>query len=340
MSQDWVSMRHVQRAVVFMKAQGLDWSALLQAGGLQPAELEHGDRPVSLDAIEHMLASLRHSYGSPLLALHMARAIQPATLGALGMLVQACATMSDLLDVAERFNGLMSNVGHTSSIRLPGQFEVRWACLAGGPEFRQHAAQYIIATLATLTRVLVPDISAPISVSFAHPCPVRGDRVREYFDFFGCPVYFDQPFNSILAPAEHLSMRLPHGDALLKDMLERHAQWMLHERQAMYCIVDDVRRLLHTLVLAGRPSKEAVAQQLGLSVSSLHRKLADAGTGYGPLLDEVRLALAQEQLQRHHTVLADIADRLGFSTPQAFMRWFRAQCGQTPGQYRMGLVQE
>ncbi|MFY0026483.1 helix-turn-helix domain-containing protein [Acinetobacter baumannii] len=32
--------------------------------------------------------------------------------------------------------------------------------------------------------------------------------------------------------------------------------------------------------------------------------------------------------------LADIADLLGFSTRQAFIRWFREQTGSTPGDYR------
>jgi len=98
-----------------------------------------------------------------------------------------------------------------------------------------------------------------------------------------------------------------------------------------------VRRLLQALILTGTPTKEAVAQQLGTSTRSLHRRLEAESTSYGEQLDAVRLALAREQLHAPETPIADIAARLGFSSPQAFMRWFKQLVGATPGQYRSGL---
>lgn len=334
----WVSMRHLQRAMVYMKATGMDADDLLLQGGLTRDQLDDGDKMVPLDALEAILAAAQHRYEDPLLGLHMAEEMQPGTLGPLGFLLQACSTLSDLLDVAVRFNGLMSNIGHTSVQHSPGLVEIRWDCRAGTPLLRRHATEYIIATFVTLTRVLAPGVHEAVAVQFPHGRPDRPDRVREYFDFFGCPVHFNRSHAAITATATLLQTRLPHGDAVLKALLEQHAQALLSRRTLPACIATDVRRLVQALVLTGAPTKEAVATQLGMSTRSLHRRLEEAGTSYSEQLDTVRLALAREQLQIPATSTTDIAERLGFGSPQAFMRWFRQLAGMTPTQYRQGLI--
>lgn len=330
-------MRHLQRALVFMKASGMDGDDLLLQGGLTRDQLEDGDKMVPLEAIEAILAAAQHRYEDPLLGLHMAEEVQPGTLGPLGFLLQACSTLSDLLDVAVRFNGLMSNIGHTSVQHSPGLVEIRWDCLAGTPALRRHATEYIIATFVTLTRVLAPGVHEAVAVQFPHGRPDRPDRVREYFDFFRCPVHFNRSHASITASAALLQVKLPHGDAVLKNLLEQHTQDLLKRRALPACIATDVRRLIQALVLTGAPTKEAVATQLGMSTRSLHRRLEEAGTSYSTQLDFVRLALAREQLQVPANSTTDIAERLGFGSPQAFMRWFRQLAGMTPTQYRQGL---
>ena len=102
----WVSMRHMQRAMVFMKAQGMACDELLQQGGLTHEQLADGDRMVPLSAVEAILSAAQRRHDDPLLGLRMADDIQPATLGALGFVLQACSTVGDLVDVLA-FDGLV-----------------------------------------------------------------------------------------------------------------------------------------------------------------------------------------------------------------------------------------
>jgi AraC-like DNA-binding protein len=333
----WVSMRHLQRAMVFMKSQGMPCDELLLLGNLTSEQLADGDKMVPLSTIETILSAAQRRYNDPMLGLRMADDIQPSTLGALGFVLQACATLGDLVDVAVRFNGLMSNIGHTSVTHSPGLVEIRWDCRAGTGLLRRHACEYILGTFVVLTRLLAPGVPGPVAVQFPHPRPEPAERVRTYFDFFGCPVHFGQAHASIITSASRLQWRLPHGDAVLKDLLERHAQHLLNRRTRSSSLTEDVSRLLQALILTGTPTKEAVAQQLGTSARSLHRRLEAENTSYGEQLDAVRLNLAREQLGIPDTPIADIAERLGFSSPQAFMRWFKQLVGATPGQYRSGL---
>lgn len=333
-SQDaWVSMRHLQRATVFARGAGIGVDDLLAQAGLDHRQLADSEGVVSLRAIEAMLGALQRQYNAPLFGLRLANEIQPSTLGAIGHILQACPTFADLIDVVVRYNGLLSNIGRSSITHAPGQIEVHWDCLAGSTLFRRHASEYVVGTFVVLSRLLAPGHVFPTAIHFKHARPDNSERIREYFAFFQCPVHFDQASTTVFAPAELLQARLPYGDAVLKNLLEQHALNLLQRRGEAPSFVDDARRLLKALILAGSASKEAVAQQLGTSPRSLHRRLQSQGTTYRELLDTVRADLAREQLVSVAPI-TEIGERLGFSSRQAFMRWFRQVTGATPSQYR------
>lgn len=338
-AEGWVSMRHLQRATALAKAAGIGMDELLERAGVADPQRVDAEQMVPLRAIEAVLGALQRQHGEQLLGLHMASNIQPSTLGAIGHLLQACATFGDLIDVVVRYNGLLSNIGRSSVVHAPGLIELRWECLAGSALFKRHASEYVIGTFVMLTRLLAQGSGTsapfPTAVHFAHARPQDPERIKEYFAFFGCPVHFGQAHSAITAPSSLLSMRLAFGDAAIKELLERHTGQLLSQRSLQTpSIKDDVRRLLKALILAGEPTKDAVALQMGISPRSLHRRLQEAGTSYRGLLDAERSELACERLASTDAPTTEIARRLGFSSPQAFLRWFRPLLGMTPSQYR------
>lgn len=226
----WVSMRHVQRAVTYMNAAGMDVGGVLSLGGLSLAQLGDVDRKVPLTAIEAMLEADAWR-DDPLLGLHVAQEIQPGTLGTLGYVLQACNTLGELLEVVVRFNGLLSNIGHTSVNHSPESVEVRWDCRAGGEVLRRQAHEYILGVFSVMRRLLAPDSHGPLAVQFPHEAPERPEHLAAHLDFFGCPVHFGRPHAAITLSALDMQVRLPHGDAELKALLERHALHLLSRRR-------------------------------------------------------------------------------------------------------------
>lgn len=331
----WISVRHLQHMVARGGAAGLPMDELLAEAGLSRGQLGDADGLVPLAALEAMFAALSRRYADPLIGLHLASDIQPATFGAIGLIFQACATFADVLDVAVRFSGLLSNIGRTSVVHAPGLVEVRWECLAGSELFRRQATDYVLGAFVVLARLLVPASESHLRmVHFPHGRPPDPERSREYFAFFRVPVHFDRPQASVVLGADVLKLRMQHGDAFLKELLERHAQQLLRAREQAASLPDDVRRLLTALLLAGVPTRDMIATQLGMSSRSLHRKLQDAGTSYRHLLDQVRLDLARARLGQADASISALAEQLGFSSPQAFLRWFRQHTGMTPGEFR------
>ncbi|HEY1075578.1 MAG TPA: AraC family transcriptional regulator [Fontimonas sp.] len=334
-TQGWISVRHLQHIVAMGQAAGIGVDELLGDSGVGVGRLADAEGAIPLSAIEAMLASISRRHALPLVGLQLANDIQPATFGPLGHLAQTCRTFGEVIDVTVRFNGLLSNIGRFAIERRPGAVELSWSCLAGGPAFRRQASEYVLGALVVMSRYLLPNQQRfPLAVGFSHAAPETSGLRRAYFRFFKCPVHFDQPTSSITIPVSALATRMPYGDAQLKGLLEQHAVALMRQRAEPTTLVEDVRQLVKAMLADGAPSRETVAAQLGISSRSLHRKLEQAGTFYGAELKAVRLSLAMELLRDDSVPVRDVAARLGFSTQQAFLKWFKQLTGKTPGACR------
>ncbi|KTC35117.1 MAG: AraC family transcriptional regulator ligand-binding domain-containing protein [Pseudomonas sp.] len=97
---------------------------------------------------------------------------------------------------------------------------------------------------------------------------------------------------------------------------------------------------LRGLLGAARPfaglSEIEAAQALGMSRQTLARKLAELGTTFLGIRDDLRRDLACSLLARGATSVADLAHLLGYSEPSAFQRAFKQWTGLPPGAYRGG----
>lgn len=81
----------------------------------------------------------------------------------------------------------------------------------------------------------------------------------------------------------------------------------------------------------------AVAHQIGVSVRTLHARLAQDGTSFGAELMAHRLQRAHAMLcgtRQSMTTIMEISARCGFSSPAHFSRRFRERYGMPPGALR------
>jgi AraC-like DNA-binding protein len=82
------------------------------------------------------------------------------------------------------------------------------------------------------------------------------------------------------------------------------------------------------------PSAKEIAAQLGLSLRTLHRRLAQDGLSYQSLLDDMRRTVATEFLQNTHLLIDQVAERVGFADATSFRKAFRKWTGHSPTHYR------
>lgn len=134
-----------------------------------------------------------------------------------------------------------------------------------------------------------------------------------------------------------LQQRNPLFNAAL--FARQHQQLRQRYEQALYrpSFAEQVSRLISQQFRKGdiaHPMLEWVCARLGMSRWTLQRRLADEQLTYSQLYTRVRLDEACQWLQHSSWSVQEVSERLHFSCPSAFARFFREQLGLTPQQYR------
>lgn len=328
-------MRHVHLLRVRAEAAGVSVDDSLRSIGLDPEQLGDPDGRVPLAALESVLERRGGSPSDLPIGLELARDVGPATFGTLGLIIQACSRFSDVLEALVRFNGLSSSVGHVSVLHTLDGVHVRWECRAGGPHFRRHATEYVLASFVGLVRRWVPGGDDHLrGVRLAQARPERRAVRERYRASFGVPVTYDEPVACVVLDPAVLALRMPGGDALVKDLLEQHTVSRLGRRAAESSFADAVRAQIAALMVVRAPTRDAVARRMGTSVRSLVRRLGASGTSFRELLDDERARSAEERLRGTGDGIDSVASALGFGSARAFSRWFKARSGRSPGDFR------
>ncbi len=99
-------------------------------------------------------------------------------------------------------------------------------------------------------------------------------------------------------------------------------------------VVKAVRDAIRKRIAQGPPHISEIAASCPLKTRTLQRRLAEAGTTYRRIVDDVRFEAACRLLEDPRRSLAEIASILGYSDPANFTRAFTRWSGTTPRAYR------
>ena len=126
------------------------------------------------------------------------------------------------------------------------------------------------------------------------------------------------------------------ADAALEGIIRRRLENALgdRDRSSAAGMSSQVRRLLVERLGQTVLTLDAVAAALAVSRRTLTRHLAEEGTSFRGILDDVRSDFARAMLQDRSVSIGDIAFFLQYSEPAAFHRSFRRWTGQTPSALR------
>lgn len=126
---------------------------------------------------------------------------------------------------------------------------------------------------------------------------------------------------------------ISENDVLWKDV-ESELELLLKERNAALLYHEKVEAAIRTELCLGPTHAEAVCNVLGVSRSTLQRRLSEEGYSFQAILDRVRFDLATRYLIKSDFSISEIARMIGFMDPKSFFRAFKREFGQTPEEYR------
>lgn len=310
---------------------GIDPYAPLREAQIDPAILERSDLTIPADRVAWLLDGMAERYDLPDLGIRMAMRRRMANIGVAGLVLGQQATVREALAMVDRYRHLMSDSLSLHIEEQGGRAIAMLGLTIPGSAPQRQSSELGLAAFVHLFRLLLGERWCPDSVHFTHAAPRKPTQHRR---FFGCPVQFGSPFDGFEFEAEVLDRSKPGADpalaayaASLLDGLGTHSTG---------AATSMTTRLIHALLPMGRASIANVARAMNRNVRALQRELAKEGTEFSVLLSDIRAELATSYLQDSTVQVRTVAERLGYSSTTAFIRFFRTRFGVSPQAWRLG----
>jgi len=135
--------------------------------------------------------------------------------------------------------------------------------------------------------------------------------------------YFDQ---AILGCDEHLyQINLTYAEELLRS------------KRASQALIDSIKKVIEQYGFSTATIEDAESH-LELHKRTLQRNLAQQGSSFRQLKEEVLKEWAIKLLIRQKLEIDEVAQKLGYSEPSAFHRAFKTWFATTPKQFSLGKV--
>lgn len=328
-----VSVPVVKQYLRYVETIDVDIKPILAAANIPVSILAQEHERISGEQLQMFLLTLIQQTGDPLFGLKSGQYVQPGSYSVLGYISMTCATLSEVIERIAPYEKLVGDMGVTTVECLGEQIALRWHSSYPSPIVRAHMTDNVFASWVSYVRWLSGLNIGPQQVNLQREQPAPSVMIY-YQKIFGCPVCFGQPYNALIITPDYMDICLTQPDPDLRRTLEDHALIQMSTLSDAHSMSVRVTDTIRVLLRSGNARKTLVAEQLGISVKTLQRKLQSESTTYQTLLDEARLSLAQEYLQNELLSLEDIAIRLGFSEIRSFFRSFKAWTNQTPSEFR------
>ncbi len=331
----FASIPAVQQYLRYADSQQIDTHAAINEAGIDPLVLANANGRIPGIQFEALIKALLKESKDPLMGLHTGRYVQPGSYSVLGYITMSCATIGEAIARIPTYERLVGDMGTTRIEHSGQQTTLNWRCAYTNPTVRRHMIDNVLASWTNFARWLANQDASPTAILLQRDPPENQAEIEEYKQFFQCPVHFSASKSAVILPNTLLLTPLRQPDQLLLKTLENHASQQMHELEMQSGSVSlKVAQALRKQLSLGQVRKELVADELGMSLRTLQRKLLAEGTQYQTLCDEVRLDIAKNLLDDSRLALQDIAYNLGFSDGRSFHRRFKQWTGLTPGDYR------
>lgn len=343
--------RLTRPAIAYLYAQGRDVTRLLADAGLDLATVMTPGARIPHRVLFDVWSRGAELLGDPDFGLRAVGAVDLRVFEQLsfpseylpGQLFAASTTLGEGLARLMRSQPLSMHASQLELVRGPapagappvpaGAIRVRHT-MPGAAGVPRVFTEFWISWVFRLIHELTAPAVTPLEVRFAHAAP---PTIDQHTRTFAVPLRFSTGEDALVLHEADLATPLRSTNTVVLD-LERHAETLLARMPPAETAADRVRALVAAELMAGDASSTQVARAMHISSRTLARRLAELGTSYQALLDEVRADLARQYLLEDRRTVQDVAAALGFSDARSFVRAFQRWYGQSPTQYRGSKV--
>ncbi|MAZ86602.1 MAG: AraC family transcriptional regulator [Cellvibrionaceae bacterium] len=330
------SVQSIKRYLKHAESCGVDCVPLLNSAGIDLTDLNDNTHRVDNDSLLVFLRAAIIASGDPCFGLNASHLIQTDTFDILGYIALNCSTLREAMEQVIRYESVSGSNGVTELLPIDQQVLIRWRSSVEDELIQRHAEENVIASWFRYARQIVNVDDHPIAIWFSHAAPDLND-LAIYQNTFNCEVKFDQAYSGILINAQQLDTPFPQANRDMLKVFQQQAQQQLEQQKSAtpsHNVSSKVTSLIRLMMNDGIPSKELIAEQLGVSGRTLQRQLEQEGAVYKDLLKNTRQEMAEYYLQKTSLTIEAISKKIGFADVRSFQRSFKQWTGSTPGNYR------
>ena len=307
--------------------------ALWRLCGLDPLQRQVGGVRIPAQRFDALWRAVEGNTGDGLFGLGLGRAVKDYAGGHLlyAVLLNSPTVRAALAKFC-RYHSILSDVVQprlvpstsTPAIRLDPPLQQMHLSLS------QEA--FILSLFASIFQNLTGSAGNIREVRFSNAAP---NEISAYQCAFGCPLMFQCRESALFPLQPIMDQPVFLADPDLLAGLESMAFKLIGQLSTDNSMRQKTAQAIGRMLTRGdKPSIEAVAKRLAMSIRRLQQKLKSEQTGYREILDQVRKETALRLLQDDKNSIAEITFILGFSEQSGFTHAFQAWAGTTPGKYR------
>jgi len=309
---------------------GTEPKTLYREVGIFESEVENDQ--VSILKYLSLLERAAESLNMPFLGLRIAQARSIPDLGLYGYMIRNADNIANVIKLANQYVGVITP-GTKASLQM-STYMATWTYDFPGlpPDLCRQEIELSVMEFINLIRDAIgqPDWR-PLAVYFKHDPP---SDIRPLREAMSDKIKFRHKFNGVGFMRQLLTWRVSNADPVLMNLLQLEVQKSFEEYRAKTDIVTHLKLLIASRIGKADISSEWLAREINMSRSSLHRRLAEAGTSVQKLRDEVIGRLSIELLTHTNSSVSEVALRLGYADSSSFNRNFKRLTGVTPLAYR------
>jgi AraC-like DNA-binding protein len=308
---------------------GGDPAALLRSTGIRSQDAGNYDAFIPYRAAIQAIESAAQTTNTPDFGRRLAQRQGIEILGPVGVAARTAATVADALAI---FATYMAAYSPVIAIRVapladPQRSFLTLEFLLDNPPPHQQTTELSLGVSLRVFRLLMGADYIPLRVHLPHdPLTPTADYVR----YFGCTPEFASRAAGFTVCSADLNRPLHRDDVAHRavvDYLDR-----ITPQDAG--IVESVRTIVRQLLPTGAATLDVVAGQFNLHPKTLQRKLADEGTTFGALVDQIRKDAADRYLRDTGISLTHLARELGYAEQSVLTRSCKRWFGTGPAAYR------
>jgi AraC-like DNA-binding protein len=314
--------------ITALKKHNVAIAPLLRRVGLSERDFEGRQPRISAASQAKFLEYAAEATDDSAFGLHLAAEANPREAGLLFYVTSAANDIDEALTLFARYSRIANEAVRIKRAHAREGLIAEISFIGLPRHTAKQVTEFGIAATIKALREIAGRNIRPTRLSFIHQ---RNSDLPAFELFFGCPVEFGASSDQVAFSNETLALPLVTEDPHLLETLRPICDTAAKERgTAIGSLRAAVENEAQKLLPHGKAKRHRVAKSLGHSERTLTRKLADEGTTYEEVLDQLRQSLALQYIKEQGVSLSQIAWLLGYGGSTSFNHAFRRWTGRSP----------